>query len=331
LVDVVALSCLPGVALAAPETAAVEAPVAPVDAAAASPPPAPDTSRPAKPTAAEPATSEEEAPPPRRKHRRAKRRSQEDEEAADSNADNDDANDASSREADHGSQRQRDWHASATRFIIGAERLTGFARWSRSETVPNAVAGQDATGKVSGTEIFVLSRGRQQAGNYYGIPRLGFDGRFAGGFTLGASFSYLAGDTKNESKLGSSEVTSEGPTETIFLAAARLGYLFEVSPLLSLWPRAGMSRLSVAHDSVQESSTTTLVSVDLDPQLVFTPIPHVGFCLGLNLDIGVAGTRENTDVAPSRSSSETNLLDAAGSHDTSASSYGASAGLIALF
>lgn len=60
-----------------------------------------------------------------------------------------------------------------------------------------------------------------------------------------------------------------------------------------------------------------MVNVTLDPQLVFTPVPHVGLTLGGVLDIGVSGGYEDADGSQER--------------DFKQSSYGVAGGLVAIF
>jgi hypothetical protein len=159
---------------------------------------------------------------------------------------------------------------------------------------------------------------------------LGFDYMFANGFTLGGSVGYMVTSGKSEDKNpdGTSQ-TEDRPTVDILLFAPRIGMFIAATPKVGVWLRGGITRLAMSVERERETSsgttiqttlTTTLVDLTLDPQLVFSPLPHVGITVGPTLDIALSGSAET--AGPVSSSAETEL---------SASSYGVTAGLVALF
>jgi len=325
---------------------------APTDAATPQAPPA-DAAAPAAPPpgAAPAAEEEEEAPAPRRKHKKKHRRHHVDEDRdEDEDEDEDEDSDDDDRRAQREERRQRHregWHARDTTFIVSAERLTTLAYWTVSENEPAQSNGFG--GVISGTKrdtsgVDVSFLGNAPLGNVHNIPRLGFDGRLPNGLTLGGSLSYIvsSSDTETADTSSSSSSTSrtfENPTQAVFLMGARIGVLFEASRYVSLWLRGGGTRLSVSADSkifdnnsgtqtnFTHTETTTLYTINLEPQVVITPIAHVGVTLGVNLDICASGTKKQTSDIPANLPTASNTEE----HDLSASSYGASAGLIALF
>jgi hypothetical protein len=119
------------------------------------------------------------------------------------------------------------------------------------------------------------------------------------------------------------------PTNSIFILAPRVGVVIEASPTVGVWLRGGISRISLSTESnnvdidtgepltTTSTSTVTLVDLTLDPQLVIAPLPHVGITLGALLDIGVGGTAETSGSTTTS--------------DVTASSYGVSGGLVAIF
>jgi hypothetical protein len=65
------------------------------------------------------------------------------------------------------------------------------------------------------------------------------------------------------------------------------------------------SKTTVGADTV--TTSTNQFALDLDPQFVVTPIPHLGFTLGLTADLPIAGGHSTDDgtsgVSVSKSSS----------------------------
>jgi hypothetical protein len=321
---------------AAPSDAPPAPPVPPADSAA---PPA-DAAPPAPPAdAAPPAaeggprvrwTSEGEEPAPR-KHKKKKKKRRHVEEDEGEEVDGEDDHWAPVDEGEEAGE-SGSWHASKTRFILSAERLTTITGWSVTETRPSATFSNGSVSsttddfETSGTDVSFLGAG--SSFDPYAVPRLGFDGRFSNGFTLGGSLSYLVRSTKADVASGTNgtKVNQDGPTNTIFVFAPRLGVFFEASPNVSVWLRGGITRVAVSQEvdgssnaGVTTSSVTdtyTFLAVTAEPMLVFTPVPHVGITLSGTLDFGASGTRETTGRDD---------------RDVKASSYGVNAGLVALF
>lgn len=277
------------------------------------------------------ATDGEEPTPRKHKKKKKKRRHVEEDESEDAEAAEDDDHWAPAEEGEVAAE-SGGWHAAKTRFILSAERLTTISGWSVTETRPSATFSNGSVSsttddfETSGTDVSFLGAGSSI--NPYAVPRLGFDGRFSNGFTLGGSLSYLVRSTKQDVTSGTngSKINQDGPTNSIFVFAPRLGVFFEASPNVSVWLRGGITRVSVSQEadsstngSVTTTSATdtyTFLAVTAEPMLVFTPVPHVGITLSGTLDFGASGTRETTGRDD---------------RDVKASSYGVNAGLAALF
>jgi hypothetical protein len=180
----------------------------------------------------------------------------------------------------------------------------------------------------SGTDVSFLGSGGVTR-NAFGVPRIALDGMFNSGLTLGGSLSYIVTSGKNESTLGGIKSSVDAPTSSIFILAPRIGVMMPASPTVGVWLRGGITRISVSTDSPlfdpqtgapltgTVTSTTTLVDLTLDPQLVISPVPHVGITLGVALDIGVSGTSE--------------ISGSSVTGDIKSSSYGVTGGLVAVF
>jgi hypothetical protein len=214
--------------------------------------------------------------------------------------------------------------------------MTSVLAWDVTQTVQvgsfNSVTGTSSTTNFelerTGTEVSFLGVGNTHS--VFGVPRLGIDGMLSNGLTLGGSLSYVVASGKQDSLVSGTSTptkrTDDNPTETTFVFAPRIGIMLQASPYLGVWLRGGMSRISLSDESQVTlpsggapstvTSTTTLLNITLDPQLVITPVPHVGITVGAPLDIGVSGT------AASSASSVT--------QDVKASSYGIAGGLVVI-
>lgn len=218
--------------------------------------------------------------------------------------------------------RRKPWSLKGKHFIVSGERLTGILTWNQKASVGTVEA------EVAGTDVSFLGMGGFDR-NPFSIPRVAFDGVFANGFTLGGSISYMvtSGERSSPDEFGGT-TKRDTPTESIFLLAPRVGVLFPASPKVGVWLRGGVTRVEGSGESTTtdgfgnvttRETSVTYVDVTLDPQLVFTPVPHVGITLGAALDIGVTGS---TDPAQNSGGTEP---------DMSASSYGVTAGIAAIF
>jgi hypothetical protein len=218
-------------------------------------------------------------------------------------------------------------------FIFSADRLFpvfGYSRGSLNEPgqppagVNKIVDSEDQTelGFFWGaTPAFV---GVGNAGvaipNVYTVPRLGFDYTIVPNVTIGGEvvlFFTLGGSGSSETFLSNGNTqtnTGPEPKTTIFGIAPRAGYILHLTDLLSLWLRGGVSFYTVtAKTSNTNNGVTTSNSfnfdqlgIDLDPQLVITPVPHFGFTVGITGDIpltgGISETQNNGGGSTSVSS-----------------------------
>lgn len=319
----------PSAPLVPPASVAPESPSAPPPDVEA--PPAPDAAAQAEAEAeAREEAKEREAARKRVRRRRAQLEAEAEAEAED------EAEEAKHRtEVERPRSRLGDWRLVGPHFLISAERMTNVLGWSSTETVPlmsinGFPTSSTAERERAGADVSFMGSGHST--NPFSIPRLGFDGMFANGLTLGGSISYLVASSEHQAFTtfnGTSTVTVKDPTVSTFVLAPRLGVMIQASRILGVWLRGGISRISMSTEaygvdpdtgeqlSTSRTSTLTMVDVTLDPQLVFTPVPHVGLTLGAALDIGVSGGYEDADGSQER--------------DFTQSSYGVTGGLVAIF
>ena len=139
---------------------------------------------------------------------------------------------------------------------------------------------------------------------FYTVPRVGFDYVLIPNVTVGGEivlFFTVGGSNGADTTLnnGSNMSTStDNPGALIFGFAPRGGYILPLSDLFSLWLRGGVSyyianqkTTTTLGNNTQQTTTITTnqFALDLDPQFVITPVPHLGFTAGLTGDIPLAG------------------------------------------
>jgi hypothetical protein len=154
--------------------------------------------------------------------------------------------------------------------------------------------------------------------NVFTVPRVGFDYTIIPNVTIGGNLIvfFTLGGNRSEQTIftnGSTQTsTSNEPTSTIFGIAPRGGYILRLSDLLALWLRGGFSfyTVNVKQTTTDNAGNQTTYSVgynqlaiDLDPQLVITPVPHFGFNVGLTGDIPLTGGHFVSITTPNSSQS----------------------------
>jgi hypothetical protein len=178
----------------------------------------------------------------------------------------------------------------------------------------------------------------QLAENFYTVPRVGFDYAIVDHITVGAeliAFFSLGGSQSHEiDHTNGSTQTANGdqPGTTVFGIAPRGGYVLGLSNLFSLWLRGGFSfytasQKSSVTDMAGKTTTTQSVqqfAIDLDPQLVITPVNHFGFTVGVTGDIPIGGGHSQDVVLPNGSSTST-------SAPSSLAFLGVTAGMVVWF
>jgi hypothetical protein len=197
-------------------------------------------------------------------------------------------------------------------FIISADRLVPlFAFTHTSENLPaDAPITKNVETNSQSSLSFFYGYTPPAQDLFYTVPRLGVDYTIVPNVTIGGEivlYFTLGGNhgTETDSSNGTTVTTStSSPSTTLFGIAPRGGYIFALNNIFSFWLRGGFSFYT-------ESSTTTTndnngntinkttnsfhqFSLDLDPQFVITPFPHIGFTAGITMDIPFGG-RNSTE------------------------------------
>lgn len=192
-------------------------------------------------------------------------------------------------------------------LIISADRLLPFFAFSH-ESADLQTGGNvtKATATASQTSLSFFYGYTADANDlFYTVPRVGLDYTIVPNVTLGGDlvvFFTLGSSTGGETDFSNGTTTTtstSAPKTTLFGFAPRGGYILGLSNMFSLWLRGGLSFYTVSQkttgngngngNDVTTTNSNHQFSLDLDPQFVFTPIPHVGFTAGLTVDIPFAG------------------------------------------
>lgn len=182
-------------------------------------------------------------------------------------------------------------------WIIGADRLSPFISYSRLRRADDN--GGSLT--TSSTSLQLFWNGSAQ--DFYDIPRIGVDYVIAPNITVGGNFfATLPMSSKESASQGGTTVTSDGDKTTAIGFALRGGYIMPLGPKLTLWARGGLGYAHVGTTSPRNNgredyNSLSQLGLNLEPEIVYSPAPHVGAMLGPVLDLPLTGTfhTERTD------------------------------------
>lgn len=188
-------------------------------------------------------------------------------------------------------------------FAISAERLMGYS-WTKTKSEGNFDPGDnDVEFEGSRTQFDLLARGNVDTP--FVTPRLAFDYFVINGLSVGGSIAYYTYEdddptqTTNGTEVDQNEESGNG-----FLFAPRVGYLYMFSPMIGIWPRAGITYASGTTETNDRTPgpgpdndtefNAHVFDLSLEGMLVITPVPHAGFTVGPTVDIPLAGSGEVT-------------------------------------
>jgi hypothetical protein len=219
-------------------------------------------------------------------------------------------------------------------FIISADRLVPFFNFTHI-SVDGPTGGTVTKNTTTYTQTgFSLLWGSTSNGGvdpgFYTVPRVGFDYVIVPNVTIGGDlvvFATLGGSKTTDTTTSAggtvtnSSVSVDNPSTTIFGIAPRGGYILGLNDLFSLWLRGGFSYYTSSTKATATSpggtTTTTTdnahqLGLDLEPQFVFTPVQHIGFTAGLNVDIPLTGgvSTDTTTTTPGATASSSTSFSA---------------------
>ena len=205
-------------------------------------------------------------------------------------------------------------------FIFGADRLFSlFDYTSNTYTNNNVNPSQSLT--ITGTSMSFFwgtnsIQGASNVGgltaiggggnpNFYTPPRLGFDYTIIPHLTIGGeviAFFTLGGSSTTQQGAQSQSVNS--PSGNTFGIAPRVGYIIGMNDMISFWLRGGLSYYNATVSQTDnnckggttgsDSANLWNFGLDLDPQIVISPIPHFAFMAGPALDWGFVGNASSS-------------------------------------
>jgi hypothetical protein len=192
-------------------------------------------------------------------------------------------------------------------FIIGGDRLMPFLTYSQFSRDEPAAGGTSASHSGDNTTLGFFYGSTLDLNNqgdvgtdfpssaFFAVPRLGLDYVVAPNVTIGGDvivFATLGGGNQTQVNFqnGTSMTSQQGSQSmTVFGIAPRGGYIMKLTQSFSLWLRGGISFYNgtlktSGNAGTVENDSQHQFAIDLEPQLVYTPIPHVGFTAALNAD-----------------------------------------------
>jgi hypothetical protein len=151
--------------------------------------------------------------------------------------------------------------------------------------------------ETSGEDVSFLGAGTT---NTHSLPRLAVDFILGSGVTLGGTLAIGTSTARQKIELTdyAGSETDELGEDSWVLFTPRVGYLAWTSPHFALWPRAGLTFISVEHtpdDEEESSMNANLSMLNAELQLVASPAEHFAFTIGVAGDIGLGGTSEIED------------------------------------
>ena len=220
-------------------------------------------------------------------------------------------------------------------IILSADRLFPLISYTHTSSeafspLPNGVSKSFSTNDSSAISLLW---GSTTPTSFFTVPRLGFDYVVVPNVTVGGDLVIaftLGGHSNNETDFNNGTMMStrqDNPSSFLFGVAPRGGYILRLTDLFALWLRGGLSYYVTSSKTTVGNTTNTNTvnqfALDLDPQFVITPVPHVGLTLGLTADIPLTGGHsQEVDV---NNGSTTN------SAGSSIFFFGVTAGLLCYF
>jgi hypothetical protein len=220
----------------------------------------------------------------------------------------------------HAQQRQGDLGQQG-QFILSGDRLFSLFAYDNVTQddlvpggLPNGETSQTTTNNQTTMSFFYGQNGNAPE-SFFSVPRVGLDYVFLPNMTLGGDVVLLltlGGSTSHEADFPNmtNRTSASNPSTTGFGIAPRYGYILPLNDMFSLWLRGGFSYYTAttkyptgpAAGTVTASTGLDQFGIDLEPQVVLTVIPHVGFTAGLACDIPLAGGHSaESDTANSSS------------------------------
>jgi hypothetical protein len=203
--------------------------------------------------------------------------------------------------ADEEGTRERVGTARGSRFLLGVERVTGVLGWATVGTAENDFGRFER--ERFGGQLHVLGAtshagdGRD-APSFSSAPRVALDFVVGAGLTLGLTATLL-GSTGTETLTidGAEQPQISFPDTLSLQGGGRVGYLIPLGATSSFWPRVGLTySVQRVLGAAGARQTLQAYQLTLEPTFLLSPVPHVGFLIHPIVDVGIAGSSDNSFV-----------------------------------
>lgn len=189
-------------------------------------------------------------------------------------------------------------------LVLTADRLIPLVSYTSQTVTSMDGAGTSRVTDSGASMAFFVGR-EPSLGAVHTLPRLALDFSVANHVTVGTSLAIAFGlggrHVEERTPNGEPQTTRDNsaPGTTILGFAPRIGYVLTLGPRVALWGRAGFAFYSVKSSVEQTTNlgvtstatqTDTIFSLDLDPQLVWSPFEHVILHVGPLVDIPLTGS-----------------------------------------
>ena len=175
-------------------------------------------------------------------------------------------------------------------LIFSADRLSPLLSYSRLRE--KDMDGNTVT--TSGTSASLLWNGSAQ--DVYDVPRLGIDFALAPNITIGGNvFVTIPMSSRQSVTAQGQTVTQDADKTSAFGLAARAGFVMPLGPSMALWARGGLGYARVGTTIPRDNgddryNSLSQFALNLEPEFVLSPGPHVGIMIGPVADIPLTGT-----------------------------------------
>jgi hypothetical protein len=193
-------------------------------------------------------------------------------------------------------------------LIVSADRLFPLVSYT-TQSITSSQPELTTSVTDSGWSMAFFVGHEPTLGAAHTIPRLAVDYTVSRRLTMGIAFALAFGidgtHTEERTPVGEPQTVRENssPGSTLLGFAPRAGYVLPINPQFAFWPRAGFGFYSMKSSREETSNlgvtstatqTDTHFSLDLDPEFVWTPIPHVIAYAGPLLNLPLTGSHETT-------------------------------------
>lgn len=214
-------------------------------------------------------------------------------------------------------------HFGSPGFIISADRLLPLLSYESAKTT------QPDGGSRTASNLSVALSNSGPTYTFYNLPRLAFDWLPIQNLTVGGAFWFYTQLSASESLFpagGGAAKSNDLPKVTYWGIAPRVGYVFPLTHMLSVWPRVGVGYQSASSSSVNgaPSQSQSQFAFGGDAMLVISPWNHLGFTVGPTIDVPISGKSSVMSTNAAGASTTTSV-------DSALFQFGISAGMLGHF